>query len=116
METYEVVFYPDFVEEFRELDIAVKEALGEVFDLLRDVGPKLGRPNVNTLKNSRHDNMKEIRVDAGGGCWRVAFAFDPGRQAIIICGGDKSGVGERRFYDRLIHNADNRFDLWLAAG
>lgn len=56
--------------------------------------------------------MKEIRVDAVGGTWRVAFAFDPDRNA--LCGGDKSGVGEQQFYDRLIEKADRRFDRWLA--
>ena len=113
METYEVVFHPDYVPEFRELNLAVKEALGEVFDLLRDEGPALGRPNVDTLKNSRHANMKEIRVDAADGFWRIAFAFDPKRRAIIICGGDKSGVGKDRFYEQLISKADARFDRWL---
>lgn len=90
----------------------MKEALGEVFDLLRDIGPSLGRPNVDTLKSSKHKNMKEIRVYAVGGTWRVAFAFDPDRNA--LCGGDKSGVGEQQFYDRLIEKADRHFDRWLA--
>ena len=114
MDACEVIFHSDYVPEFRDLDVAVKEALGEVFDLLRDIGPSLGRPNVDTLKNSRHKNMKEIRVDAAGGTWRVAFAFDPDRNAIVLCGGDKSGVGEQRFYGRLIEKADRRFDHWLA--
>ena len=114
MDEYEVVFYPDYGSEFRELEDVVKEALGEVFDLLRDIGPSLGRPSVDTLKGSRHGNMKEIRVSAADGVWRVAFAFDPDRKAVILCGGDKGGVGQQRFYDQLIDKADKRFDHWLA--
>lgn len=49
------------------------------------------------------------------GVWRVAFAFDPKRQAILLVGGDKGGAGQRRFYKRLIKVADARFDEHLAA-
>ena len=58
--------------------------------------------------------MKELRFDADGGVWRAAFAFDPARQAILLVAGDKSGVGEKRFYRRLIALADARFDAHLA--
>jgi hypothetical protein len=101
------------VPEFRDLDSEVKVAVGEIFDELRDKGPFLGRPDVDTLNGSRHRNMKEIRVDAGDGVWRFAFAFDPDQTAIVLCGGDKSGVGSDRFYKRLIEKADARFDEWL---
>jgi hypothetical protein len=46
--------------------------------------------------------------------WRIAFAFDPDRQAILLVGGDKSGGSEKRFYKRLIARADDRFDRHLA--
>ena len=51
--------------------------------LLEQFGPQLGRPRVDTLKGSRHANMKELRFDAAGGVWRVAFAFDPKRKAVL---------------------------------
>ncbi len=54
--------------------------------------------------------MKELRFDAADGVWRVAFAFDPKRQAILLVGGDKSGGSEKRFYRQLIQKADARFD------
>lgn len=54
--------------------------------------------------------MKELRFDADDGVWRVAFAFDPERKAILLAAGDKSGVTETRFYRRLISLADDRFD------
>jgi hypothetical protein len=57
--------------------------------------------------------MKELRFMAGGGVWRVAFAFDPKRRAILLVAGDKSGGGEKRFYRELIRKADIRFDAHL---
>ena len=68
---------------------------------------------VDTLNGSRHANMKELRFGAADGEWRVAFAFDPKRKAILLVAGDKSGVGEKRFYRQLIAKADNRFDAHL---
>jgi hypothetical protein len=57
--------------------------------------------------------MKELRFDADGGVWRVAFAFDPQRKAILLVAGDKGGVVQRRFYRDLIAVADRRFDQHL---
>lgn len=48
-----------------------------------------------------------------GGVWRVAFAFDPRRHAVLLVAGDKSGGSEKRFYARLISKADQRFDSHL---
>jgi hypothetical protein len=69
---------------------------------------------VDTLNDSRHANMKELRFSASDGQWRVAFAFDPKRQAVLLVAGDKSGGSEKRFYRRLILKADERFDAHLA--
>jgi hypothetical protein len=82
--------------------------------LLEREGPQLGRPHADTLRGSRHANMKELRCNAGGGFWRIAFAFDPDRNAILLAAGDKSGGSERRFYRQLIARADERFDRHLA--
>ena len=76
--------------------------------------PITRRPKVDTLKGSKHANMEELRFDAADGAWRVAFAFDPRRQAILLCAGDKSGQSQRRFYRWLIATADRRFDAHLA--
>jgi hypothetical protein len=57
--------------------------------------------------------MKELRFDADGGVWRVAFAFDLKRKAILLAAGDKSGVDQGRFYRDLIRIADGRFDQHL---
>ena len=83
--------------------------------LLQEFGPHLGRPTVDMLKGSKHANMKEMRFSWADGVWRVAFAFDPERAAILLVGGDKGGADQRRFYKKLIATADERFDMHLAA-
>lgn len=83
-------------------------------NLLEVFGSELGRPHVDTLNGSRHNNMKELRFKAANGVWRVAFAFDPKRDAILLVAGDKSGGSESRFYKQLIKTADDRFEAHLA--
>ena len=68
---------------------------------------------MDTLNGSRHANMKEMRFSAAVGEWRLAFAFDPTRNAIMLVAGDKSGGSSRRFYRALIRKADERFDRHL---
>jgi hypothetical protein len=109
-----VLFHDSFDAEFQALDEAVQDELLAHAKLLGEFGPNLGRPTVDGLKGSKHANMKELRFDGGGGVWRIAFAFDPKRQAILLVGGDKGGADQRRFYKRLIAVADKRFDEHLA--
>ncbi|WP_243464991.1 type II toxin-antitoxin system RelE/ParE family toxin [Photorhabdus temperata] len=75
-------------------------------------GPKLSRPYANTVKGSRHKNMKELRIQYSGRPVRAFFAFDPKRQAIVLCAGDKSN--DKRFYDTMIRIADEEFTAHLA--
>src|ERR1700678_2479554 len=111
---WELEFHKDFDPEFNGLPDEVQNAILAHALLLEQFGPQLGRPRVDTLKGSRHANMKELRFDAADGVWRVAFAFDPKRNAVLLIAGDKSGGGEKRFYRRLIAKADERFDEHLS--
>lgn len=77
--------------------------------LLGEFGFQLGRPSVDTLNGSKYSNMKELRFKASDGVWRVAFAFDPKRNAILLVAGDKSGVSQTLFYKQLIKKADERY-------
>lgn len=104
----------EFEPEFDNLHEDVRTEILALARLLGQFGPQLGRPRVDTLNGSRHTNMKELRFSAADGEWRVAFAFDPKRKAILLIAGDKSGVGTARFYRALIHKADERFDAHLA--
>ncbi len=108
-----VSFSEEFEPEFDELPQEVQDAILARALLLEREGPSLGRPHVDTLTGSRHANMKELRCNAADGVWRIAFAFDPDRQAILLVGGDKSGGSEKRFYKQLIARADERFDRHL---
>ena len=109
-----VEFHPEFAGEFAELGEVVQDRLLAKIELLREFGPRLGRPHADTLNGSRYNNMKELRLSADGGAWRVAFAFDPKKQAILLVAGDKSGSSESRFYRSLIDRADERFTEHLA--
>jgi hypothetical protein len=106
---WSVFLHRDFDPEFELLPQPVRDALLQALELLAALGPMLGRPQVDTLSGSRFANMKELRFQAHGGVWRVAFAFDPKRQAILLVAGDKSGISQSRFYKGLIAKADNRF-------
>ena len=103
----------EFEPEFDNLHEDVRTEILAVTRLLQQFGPQLGRPRVDTLNDSRHANMKELRFSATDGEWRVAFAFDTKRQAILLVAGDKSGRSEKRFYRKLIRQADDRFDAHL---
>ena len=112
--SWEVRFHDEFEPEFDALPEDVQdEALAQA-KLLEQFGPQVGRPRVDTLSGSHYANMKELRFDAAGGVWRVAFAFDPIRRAILLVCGDKSGGSEKKFYKRLIARADERFGSHLA--
>jgi len=111
--SWTVDFHSDFASEVRRLPESVREKLKAAAIILAEGGPDLGRPYADTLKGSRHGNMKELRFDADGGVWRVAYAFDPARNGILLAAGDKSGNAMERFYRSLISLADVRFDQHL---
>ncbi|HPO12664.1 MAG TPA: type II toxin-antitoxin system RelE/ParE family toxin [Candidatus Hydrogenedentes bacterium] len=104
----------EFEPEFDKLHEDVRIEILALALLLEQFRPQLKRPRVDTLNGSRHANMKELRFSAADGEWRVAFAFDIKRKAILLVAGDKSGVNEKQFYRELIRKADDRFDAHLA--
>jgi hypothetical protein len=112
---WQVRFHDAFEVEFEAMTAEVQDELIATAKLLQDYGPKLGRPHADTLNGSQFANMKELRFRAAGGVWRVAFAFDPNREGVLLVAGDKSGGSEDRFYRRLIAKADERYAEHLAA-
>lgn len=105
----DVRFDAAFAVEAEAFSRAVQIEITALAGLLRRFGPQLRRPHCDTLKGSKHANMKELRFTLPDGEWRVAFAFDPERCAILLVGGSKSGVSEKQFYKDLIRVADTRF-------
>jgi hypothetical protein len=111
--TWSVIFEDEFDAEFQGMPEGLQDEILAHALLLKDYGPNLGRPTVDTLKGSRHSNMKELRFDWKGGVWRMAFAFDPQRQAVLLTAADKSGSDQKRVYRKLIALADRRYDRYL---
>ena len=112
---WEVLLHEAFESQLKALDADLQDEILAHARLLQDFGPALGRPMVDTLKGSRHPNMNELRIRWRRNVWRVAFAFDPERNAILLAAGDKRGADQRRFYRGLMDVADSRFDEHLAA-
>ena len=94
-----VIFADEFEPEFDALTAEVQDELLAQARVLTRFGPMTRRPTVDTLKGSKHPNVKELRFDVPDGAWRVAFAFDPRRQAILLCAGNKSGQPRTGFID-----------------
>jgi hypothetical protein len=107
--TWTITFNDKFEMEFDKLPESVQDEIFSHLKLLETFGPSLGRPHVDTLKGSKFPNMKELRINAENGVWRLAFAFDPQRCAILLVCGNKVGISSKRFYRHLIRVADNRF-------
>ena len=110
---WDVAFDSAFAAEAKTFTRAAQLEIAALAGLLRRFGPQLRRPHCDTLSGSKHTNMKELRFTLADGEWRIAFAFDPERRAILLVGGSKSGVSQRQFYKNLIRTADARFTAHL---
>ena len=105
-----VEFYSAFKAEYDQMPETIQDQILKGARLLVDFGPSLGRPHVDTLAGSKYTNMKELRFKTDDGVWRLAFAFDPERKAVLLVASDKSGISQSRFYKTLIQKADERFE------
>lgn len=109
---WEVEFTNEFDQWWETQSKAQQEALDAAIPVLQERGPALGEPLVKRIKNSRHKNMKELRVSKGG-VLRALFAFDPRRIAILLLGGDKEGQW-KTWYEWAVPEADRLYDEHLA--
>ena len=103
----EVITTDEFAAWYKDLSEYHQAAVIRVVDLLEALGTKLGFPYSSDLKGTKHA-LRELRMKAKGSQIRIAYAFDPKRQAVLLLAGDKSG--KDRFYEWLIPTAEN---LWL---
>ena len=108
---WEVDFTDEFGNWWETLTEDEQEALAVSVKLLQVLGPPLGRPHADTVKQSKHKNMKELRTQTHGQPIRTFYAFDPHRHAILLMGGNKTG--DKRFYERMISVADRLLDEHL---
>ncbi len=108
---WDVEFTDEFEAWWNQLDDDEQDSVAKSVELLIQLGPNLPRPHADTLKGSRHSNMKELRTQHRGRPLRTFFAFDPRRCAILLIGGDKTG--DAGFYRRMIPIADRLYDEHL---
>lgn len=76
--------------------------------LLEEKGPSLPFPFSSGINGSRHEHMRELRVQNRDNPLRIFYAFDPRRTAILLIGGDKTG--QNRFYEEMVPRADALYD------
>ena len=108
---WEVEYTDEFEQWWGSLSEEEQESIAHDVEILRAVGPMLGRPQVGSVENSRFSNMKELRTQHKGEPYRTLFAFDPRRIAILLIGGKKSG--DDRWYDKFIPVADRLYQVHL---
>ena len=108
---WDVQFDEAFAVWFAGLAEALQDEILAHVALLRERGPQLGRPYVDTVENSAFTNMKELRVQFRGDPWRILFAFDSPCAAILLVGGNKRG--DKRWYKKHLPVADERFKQHL---
>jgi hypothetical protein len=111
MAAWSILKTDEFEEWYTQLDGDAKGDIYAAMLVLSEIGPSLGRPRVDSLFGSKHANMKELRVQSNGRPFRIFFAFDPTRNAVLLCGGDKTG--DKRFYEVMIKQADELYDSHL---
>jgi hypothetical protein len=108
---WEVEFTDEFERWWTGLDEAVQDGIDRSVYLLEARGPTLAFPHSSDIGGSKHGNMRELRVQVGGDPYRIFYAFDPRRAAILLVGGNKAGDGQ--FYERMVPIADRIYDQHL---
>ncbi|MGD0568971.1 MAG: type II toxin-antitoxin system RelE/ParE family toxin [Candidatus Sulfotelmatobacter sp.] len=101
---WSVEFTDEFEVWWESLTMEGQEDIRASISVLRQRGPNLGRPHVDSVTGSRYPNMKELRTQHAGRPYRTLFAFDPRRVAILLIGGDKTG--NNRWYEEFVPRAD----------
>lgn len=110
---WEVEYADEFEAWWLDLAEAVQDAIDRSVHLLEARGPTLPFPHSSDMRGSKHGNMRELRVQIGGQPYRIFYAFDPRRAAILLIGGNKAGDDE--FYERMVPTADRIYDEHLEA-
>lgn len=109
--SWEVEYTDEFGLWWEDLTEKEQDSIDKSVGLLEAVGPNLDHPYSSQINGSRHGNMRELRVQHGGEPYRVFYAFDPRRMAMLLIGGNKTG--DDRFYGRMVPQADRIYDQHL---
>jgi hypothetical protein len=108
---WEVEYTDTFGEWWDSLNLEEQKSVAHVVGLLEEQGPNLKRPYADVVQGSCHANMKELRIQHEGRPYRVLYAFDPRRTALLLLGGDKTG--NNRWYEIFVPIADELFSQHL---
>ena len=106
-----VEYSDEFGEWWKELSEGQQDDIVAVMELLEEDGPGLRFPRSSGIEGSRHEHMRELRIQSGGKPIRIFYAFDPRRVAVLLIGGDKTRTN--RFYEEYIPAADRLYDEHL---
>ena len=108
--TWKILVTETYEKWFLDLTDNEQEDVLAMIDVLEITGPHLSRPYADTLKGTHNvRNLKELRIQHAGKPYRVFYAFDPKRRAILLCGGRKDGKKAKQFYDTMIPLAEREF-------
>jgi hypothetical protein len=108
---YEVEYTDEFYEWWDGLTVEEQNKITKTVLLLEDEGPGLRDPHSSAIYGSRHPHMRELRIQHEGRPYRILYAFDPRRIAILLIGGDKTG--DKRWYASFVPIADALYDQHL---
>jgi hypothetical protein len=106
--TCEVEYTDEFEQWWNILTADEQVSIAAGVELLEDYGVNLPFPYSSGINDSKHGHMRELRIQHGGRPYRVLYAFDPTRKAILLIGGDKTG--NDRWYEEFIPIADHLYD------
>lgn len=109
--SYEVEYTDEFEEWWNEISEDEQDSVAAKVELLERLGPQLPHPHSSGIQGSRHSHMRELRIQHQGEPYRVLYAFDPRRMAILLIGGCKAG--DDRWYDKMVPVADNLYNEHL---
>ncbi|WP_246669743.1 type II toxin-antitoxin system RelE/ParE family toxin [Agrobacterium sp. B1(2019)] len=109
--SWSVEYTDEFGEWYTTLIEAVQDDIVRVVGILEAKGPQLPFPYSSGIEGSKHEHMRELRIQSGGEPYRVFYAFDPRRTAILLVGGNKTG--DDRFYEIMVPVADRLYDNYL---
>ncbi len=108
----EIIVTDEFTEWYEGLTQAEQDSISRIVDLLAQRGASLAFPYSSGINGSRFSAMRELRIQHAGDPYRVLYAFDPARQAVLLVGGVKTATGNR-WYEEAIRLADRLFDEYL---
>jgi len=109
----EVEYTDEFESWWSSLTGEEQEDVAASIGLLEEMGPRLPFPHSSGIQGSKHGVMRELRVQHKGRPYRILYAFDPRRVAILLIGGDKTG--DDRWYNRYVPIADRLYEEHLIA-